>query len=684
MADLVIVESPTKAKEVQHILGHGFVVKASMGHVRDLPTKGMGIDLSSFKPEYVETDTGKRTIAGLKKLAKNSKTVYLAMDPDREGEAIAWHLQQALFLKKETTERVTYNAVTEAAVKSAFQNTREIDYKMVRAQEARRSLDRLVGYTVSPALWESGVKGLSAGRVQSVSLRLIVDRDREIRSHSKRKHFSAELAFSEYDPQFSAELITKPFANEDGLVLERALPEEASKVRQLTIDSVKKSEKTKRPPPPFTTSSLQQTANARLNLSSKQAMQIAQKLYEAGRITYMRTDSVNLSEEAIENIFAFAKSKGLSLPSTPNVFSGKSANAQEAHEAIRPTDLFYEGDDLDEQQKKLYDLIHERTLVSQLSPAKLANTVIVLKSNDHPGETQFSFEARSVKILSEGFMEVAGRVEESDLPELAEGVHVSASSGKVLEKETKPPSHYTEGTLTGALEKAGIGRPATYASIIENIKRKKYVVSDGKKLVATELGDRLVQILRPSDETGCTFMEYKFTAQLEEKLDEIARGENDYLTTVKDAYSVIENDTALVAEQVSKVDLSSASTEGISNPKTGKKSTRRQAAKTIKQESGGQSALGEKTCPKCSKKMVRRKGKHGPFFGCTGYPECKHLENIGSGKKDSNEAKGRPAKEGEQKCPDCGSGMVKRNGKFGEFFGCTAYPKCKKIVNVES
>lgn len=673
MANLVIVESPTKAKEVGHILGSNYVVRASMGHIRDLPGKELGVDLETFAPSYVPSDRGKKTIAQLKKLASDAEIVYLATDPDREGEAIAWHLEQALRLNKTKTKRVTYNEVTETAVKNAFKEARGIDYNMVRAQEARRVLDRLVGYVVSPALWESGQKGLSAGRVQSVALRLIVERDREIRSHNKRKHFGAVLSFTGYEPEFQAEWVTKPFANEDGLVLDRELAEKAASIKDVRVANYSQEKRKKNPSAPFTTSTLQQTANAKLNLPSSKTMQIAQKLFEAGRITYMRTDSVSLSEDAINNVRDFAKSKNLPLPAQPNQHAGKSANAQEAHECIRPTDMFFEGDDLDDEQRALYQLIHKQTLASQLAPALLLHTKITFKAVEAIDEICFEYVSNAVEIIQPGFMTVMGKVEETFVPALDDGSTHTAEHGKVVEKETKPPSHFTEGTLTAALEKKGIGRPATYASIIDNIKRKKYVVLQGKKLVATDLGDKLVQILRPSDEQGCTFMEYEFTSELEEKLDEIARGESHYRQTIGAAYTVIETDTEKVSEQIKVVDIAGASTQSLSGGKAGAKSVRRNKASEVRGEKTS-GTLGQKTCPKCSKPLVRRNGKHGPFWGCTGFPECKHIENEKKAQTQSSE----------KTCPRCGKAMYLRNGAYGKFYGCSGFPSCKQTVKVDA
>jgi DNA topoisomerase I len=671
MPHLVIVESPTKAKEVAHILGDGYVVRASMGHIRDLPQKELGVDLQNFVPAYEPSDRGRSTIAQLKKLAKNADIVYLATDPDREGEAIAWHLKEALFLKKERTKRVAYNSITESAVKKAFQEASDIDIDMVRAQEARRVLDRLVGYIVSPELWNSGVKGLSAGRVQSVALRLVVERDREIRNHAKRKHFGAELFFEGTNPDFSATWMTKEFADEDGLVMDRSLAELAASVIEVVVEEFSEKTSTKKPPAPFTTSTLQQTANKKLDYSSSKTMQVAQKLFESGHITYMRTDSVNICDEALADIRAFAESKNLPIPGSPNQHSGRSANAQEAHECVRPTDMFFDSSQLSGDEKALYDLIHAQTLVSQLAPAKVREKTLILRSTEEIEEKTFRFTEKDIQIEFPGYMEVAGRIEEKSLPELDTGDVLDVSSGKVLEKETKPPSHFTEGTLTAALEKKGIGRPATYASILENIKRRKYVSIQGKKLLATDLGDKLVQILRPDGEGGCTFMEYEFTSELEAKLDEIAQGSAQYRETISAAYEVIRQDTEKVGEQLKIVNISSASTETLAQPKSGKKSTRRNKASVVKKAEGQKSALGARECPKCQKDLVRRNGKHGPFWGCSGYPECKHIENDTP-----------PSKATDKKCPDCGKPMALRNGKYGKFYGCTGFPTCKKIEKV--
>jgi DNA topoisomerase-1 len=676
MKDLVIVESPTKAKEVAHILGDQFIVRASFGHIRDLPQKDMGVNLETFEPLYEPSDRGKKTIAQLKKIVREVRTVYLATDPDREGEAIAWHLKEVLRLKSDRTKRVTYQSLTESAVKAALKEAGEINYKRVKAQEARRVLDRLVGYVVSPELWKSGAQGLSAGRVQSVALRLVVERDREIRDHSKRNHFGAQLFFDETSPMFSAEWVTKSFADEDGLVLNRELAEHAAGVKTVEVESFDTKVVTKKPTAPFTTSTLQQEGNKKLNWSSAKTMQVAQKLFESGRITYMRTDSVEICDEALDNIRAFAESKGYPIPQTPQQHSGRTANAQEAHECVRPTEMFFEGEGLTGDEKDLYELIHQRTLVSQLASAKVREKTLVLRSlNEFEGK-HFKFTEKEIEVTSPGYMDVTGKVEEKILPDLQVGEKLEVDRSKVLEKETKPPSHFTEGTLTAALEKRGIGRPATFASILENIKRRKYVTVQGKKLMATELGDKLVQILRPDSEKGCQFMEYEFTSRMEEQLDEIAIGNAHYKPMVSTAYKAILEDAAKVGELVGSVSLTSVGTDSIVAPKSGKKSTRRNKASVVRKAAGEQSALAKKTCPKCGKNLARRKGKHGPFWGCTGYPECRFIENEKS-------AKSTPSKEkSDKQCPNCGKGMILINGQYGKFYGCSGYPECKTIEKV--
>lgn len=648
MSQLVIVESPKKAKEFAHILGSNYIVKASVGHIRDLPLKELGIDTQSLIPKYEPTDRGKKVIAELKQMAKHADFVYLATDPDREGEAISWHLAEALRLRPNSFKRVTTNEITERGVRRALEQPREIDMCLVRAQEARRVLDRLVGYIVSPALWDSGVRGLSAGRVQSVALRLIVERSRVIANHVKVFHFGAKLDLDADMPE-AITWNTKPYANEDGLVMDRGIAEEAASAREVRVLDQSTSPSQRKAPAPFTTSSLQQAANARLGLSSKESMALAQSLFDSGKITYHRTDSVRISEEGLENIRNFARSQGLPIPNTPVFHKGKAANAQEAHECIRPTDMFVEPRSMSGPEQALYELIHRQTLACQMPEAKLSVTKAVFEFVHPQTQNVFTYDITTQLIDELGFMAVQGKVKESTMPDFRVGDVIPVMNGRVTDEETKPPSFFTEATLVKKLEQLGIGRPSTYAAIIENIKNRRYVDVQGKSLVATSLGDSLVTALRPNEESGCTFMEYDYTALLEESLDAIARGETDYVSVVSQAFGIINQDAQLTRQNIQSSGLANASTDAVykkgsrrSSSGSGKKTTRKKASTGTRSRTGtakrsgsgtqgtrnnnrnsgarSTASSGSKSCPKCSTNMALRNGRYGEFWSC---PSCR-------------------------------------------------------------
>ena len=592
-AKLLILESPGKVKKVQEILGPGWKVAASVGHVRDLPTKEMGVAARDFKPQYVPTDRGKEVLARLAGLVKNADAIYLATDPDREGEAIAWHLADALKLKD--AKRVTYAEITEKVIKTALDAPRSIDMALVAAQEGRRVLDRFCGYMVSGPLSNVAGQKLSAGRVQSPAVRLVVEREREIQNFYSMTHYGAELTFENVDnitDGWKATWQVKPWLEEGkGYLADRSLAEKAASLRSLEVIDCQESESRSAPPAPFTTSSLQQAASNALKFSPKQTMQLAQKLYEGGHITYMRTDSPNLSLDAVEAIRAFCESQNWPLVEKPRTWKSKEG-AQEAHEAIRPTHIGVEdaGDTAD--KKALYRLIRLRSLASQLEDAVYA--VRVLQLGAELDGKQAVFEARGRTMLSQGWKVLAANdaaTEDADdsaepenpVPAMKPGTCPTALSGAVLTKKTKPAARYTEASLVRELEKRGIGRPSTYAAILDTIMIRGYVKTEKRNLVPTPLGAVVVDSLCGN----FSFVEYEFTRTMEQALDDMAAGKAQYRTVISEAHTRLEQELQTFAKATGKV------------------------------------------CGKCGKAMVHRikkPGKDGKggydFWGCSGYPDC--------------------------------------------------------------
>ena len=592
-AKLLILESPGKVKKVQEILGPGWKVAASVGHVRDLPTKEMGVVGPDFKPHYVPTDRGKEVLARLAGFVKNADAVYLATDPDREGEAIAWHLADVLKLKD--AKRVTYAEITEKAIKAALDAPRSIDMALVAAQEGRRVLDRFCGYMVSGPLSNAAGQKLSAGRVQSPAVRLVVEREREIQNFYSMTHYGAELTFENVDnitDGWKACWLVKPWLEEGKeYLVDRSLAEKAASLRSLEVIDCKESESSSAPPAPFTTSSLQQAASNALKFSPKQTMQLAQKLYEGGHITYMRTDSPNLSLDAVETIRTFCESQNWPLVEKPRTWKSKEG-AQEAHEAIRPTHIEVEdaGDTADE--KALYRLIRLRSLASQLKDAVYA--VRVLQLGAELDGKQAVFEARGRTMLSQGWKVLTANdaatedaddsaEQENPVPVMKPGTSPTALSGAVLTKRTKPAARYTEASLVRELEKLGIGRPSTYAAILDTIMSRGYVKTEKRNLVPTPLGAVVVDSLCGN----FSFVEYEFTRTMEQALDDMAAGKAQYRTVISEAHARLEQEVQTFARATGKI------------------------------------------CEKCGKAMVHRikkPGKDGKggydFWGCTGWPEC--------------------------------------------------------------
>jgi DNA topoisomerase-1 len=667
MKRLVIVESPTKAKTLSPMLGSGYTVRASMGHVRDLPTNALGVDVEhGFRPTYHVLRLKSKTLKSLRSALEESGELYLATDPDREGEAIAWHLLQVLKPQGRLVRRVTFHEITPGAIQAAFAHPHAgVDMELVNAQQARRVLDRLVGYQVSPLLWKT-TGGKSAGRVQSVALRLVVDREREIAAFVPVEYWSihADLAkVDDHTQHFMARLLQignqkvgldQPIHLKTKEDAERIIAElEGAAYR---VKDVRREKKTRRPWPPFTTSTLQQAASARLRMSPGETMKVAQELYEGvdigegkpvGLITYMRTDSTAVSPEAqaaarkwVEEAFGSRY-----LPNTPPSYKTRVKNAQEAHEAIRPTDVNRTPDKirphLSQRQYRVYDLIWRRFVASQMSPAVYdVTTVNVLAAVE--GKPPFLFRATGRVLLFDGFLRVWQEPEEkagdddSDesqaLPELAASEPLDLLALIPRQHFTQPPPRYTEATLVKALEERGIGRPSTYASIVATLKAREYVYLDGRHLRPTPLGEATCDALIAAFPD---MMDYGFTAQVEDWLDDVSRGEKDWVTALREFYEPFSQALAQAQAKMSSVPRPEQSAPGSQQPvsrpargnETTKKSRRRFAARKGKTKGSAVHEPGV-VCPLCGSPMVRRTGKHGQFLGCSRYPQCKGTRNL--------------------------------------------------------
>lgn len=598
MTILMIVESPHKAKEIGKFLGAEYDVRASYGHVRDLPAKGqedgelvVGIS-REFAARYIVGERSRGAVKKLKDAARRADRVVLATDPDREGEAIAWHLKQVLGLKD--ADRVTYQEISAKAVRAALAQPRKIDMALVRAQEARRLLDRMVGYTVSPILSGQSSQSLSAGRVQTPALRLVVEREREIATFVPMNHFGVELGF---DGNWKAQWVIKPHLQEgEEYWMDGEAASELARCRRLRVEDFADGRAFEAPPAPFTTSTLQQEASKKLGMKVKEVMDAAQSLFDSGHITYHRTDNPNFLDEGHGLIRAYANGAGLPLADKPRTWKSK-AGAQEGHEAIRPVDLEKEAAGATDAQRRLYQLIRCRALASQMIDAEYATRTVRLQSLDAApirGVTP-SFVAKGRVLTNPGWRKVYGvGVDEDDdedrasehsnpIPVLQKGAEVTATSGRRLDKVTKPPQRFTEADLVKELEARGIGRPSTYASIIGTISGRAYVVSAGPKgkyLAPSDTGCAVVDALVGK----CQFADYEFTANIETELDEVAAGQRQYKTILQASWTQLEGELAGL-----KVDLPEEP---------------------------------QHACPDCGKPLRRRKGKKGFFWGCSGYPEC--------------------------------------------------------------
>ncbi len=653
---LVVVESPTKVKTIQKYLSSAFIVKASMGHVRDLPKSQLGVDpKKGFKPKYVVSPTKKKVLDELKKAAEKVDTLYVATDPDREGEAIGWHLAQELDVDKKNVFRITFNEITERAVKAAFLKPGKIDLKKVDAQQARRILDRLVGYSLSPLLWDKVQRGLSAGRVQSVAVRIIVDREREIQAFVPVEYWSlhARLATT-LPPEFVATLKEvggekASLADEQGT---RALMASLEGARYV-VKAVTRGERRRNPAPPFITSTLQQEAGRKLGFTAKKTMTVAQQLYEGidlgaegpeGLITYMRTDSVRVAREAQDEAREWLTGRlGREyVPDTAPVYRSR-GSAQEAHEAVRPSEVRHDPKSiaafLNKDQLALYRLIWERFLASQMMPA-VYDTV---SADIEAGRCLFRAQGSVLKF--KGFTAVyeESREDEVRSDEDAEGAMPELREGEVLrlvelepkQHFTQPPPRYTEASLIKALEELGIGRPSTYASILGTIINDRgYVHRERRALIPTELGTEVTDLLKPYFPE---IMDVEFTAQMEDRLDKIEEGDRKWVDTVQEFYTPFKRDL----EKAKK---------GMRNVKVG--------------------APTDEKCPECGEALLERRGRFGKFLACSAYPDCKYTRNLGG----SERAADQPT---DEICPTCSKPMVIKHGRYGKFIACSGYPECK-------
>lgn len=669
MTDLVIVESPGKVKKLGALLGSGYRVMASVGHVRDLPGREMGIAPPDFEPAYVPTERGKDVLAKLRQAAKEANSVWLATDPDREGEAIAWHLADALGLKN--AKRVTFTAITKAKVDAAMQSPREIDMARVRAQEARRVLDRMVGYRVSPVLSDRAGQALSAGRVQSPAVRLVVDREREIAAFKVTQHYGVELSFLGEGEQgeWKAAWNVKPhLAEGQEYLLDKTLAERVAEAfghgdprRGLVVQSFEDSEKGRPPAAPFTTSTLQQAASQRLKFKPKQTMSLAQGLYEAGHITYMRTDDPNIDADGIAQIQAYAGANALPLAPQPRRWKAKEG-AQEGHEAIRPTDVNALEAGATAEQQALYKLIWQRAVASQLADATYAVRAVVLAGElDHDGQAiAHTFNASGRTLLKPGWLAVyaADEPEEDEdqeasnpIPELTQDQALTAKGGRLLVKQTKPPRRFTQATLVKELEKRGIGRPSTYAAILDNITGRSYVAEEAKGyLHPTPVGESV----RDALVSRFQFVELDYTRNMEDRLDLLAEGQDDY--------------RAMMAETWTALDEELTGLEAVEMP-------------------------AAHPCPTCGQALRRRKGRTGFFWGCTAYPGC--TTTLPDERGVPGKPKPKAATSGIT-CPKCGQAeLARRQGtskpkKRGikprpyDFYSCTGYPKCDATFSTGS
>lgn len=673
---LVVVESPTKAKKIGQYLGDQYTVRASMGHVRDLPKSKLGVDTEDdFLPTYVTPTKARKTITELKKLAKSADSIVLATDPDREGEAIAWHLLEAFKDKtlKEKSSRAVFHEITKDAVQDALAHPTEINFALVDAQQARRVLDRLVGYQISPVLWKKIRAGLSAGRVQSVALRLIVEREREINAFKPEEYWEVDLKlFTSAKEDLVARVIElqgKKFEPKSAVEVEKV--KSWADQANYSIQDIEKKERKRSALAPFTTSTLQQQSATRLGYSSKQTMMLAQQLYEEGLITYHRTDSVNLSAQSVKMARDYIKKEFGSdyLPSKPNTYKAKSKNAQEAHEAIRPTEAdpkLPADSSLTERHAKLYDLIFRRFVASQMVSAVYDVTTILIKGEQ--GKNNLLARQSGSIIRMPGWMALFPGSEDTILPDVKPKEKLDFDELLTEQKFTQPPPRYNDASLVKELEKRGIGRPSTYASIIEVLVTRQYVRRDKRNFIPTDIGITVIDFLIKYFES---IVDYDFTAQLEDQLDEIARGEKQWVKVIKDFYQPFAKKLAEVADTAERMKVPVKPLDqpcpkcGVSEAEFAKLMTAGETEST--RPEGYEAPVDEKGVAIKGEhgELVVRTGRFGAFISCSRYPECDYTANF--------------QKKIGMKCPDCKDGeVIERTTRRGKvFYGCSNYPKCK-------
>ncbi|OHB25229.1 MAG: DNA topoisomerase I [Parcubacteria group bacterium RIFOXYD2_FULL_52_8] len=682
---LLIVESPSKAKTIEKYLGKEYTVRASVGHVRDLPKSNKdAIDVEGgFVPRYEISPGKEKVLAGMKKLVLRADDVMLATDPDREGEAIAWHIKEALKLKN--PKRVVFNEITQSAVQAAVANPRDIDEDLRKAQEARRVLDRLVGYDLSGLIWKKVRFGLSAGRVQSPALRILVEREREIRAFMPEDFWVLQALLE--TPRKEQVLFTCTEEPKTKDETDRIL--KVGRAGNWHVLAVEESEMARKPKAPFTTSTLQQSASSRLGMSPSRTMRVAQKLYEKGLISYMRTDSTNLSEQALGEIAAvITKSFGASYLEARH-YKTKSKTAQEAHEAIRPTHVSDQHAGTTDEEKKLYKLIWQRTVASQMKDAKLLKTKIV--ANVDSG-TIPDFAANGSRVLFDGWLKADphARGEDVELPKVTKDEALKLIELMSEAKQTQPPNRYSEAGLVKELEKRGIGRPSTYAAIIQTLVTRQYVEKIDRSLKPTEVGEIVSGFL---EEHFANIISDSFTAGMEDELDDIANGKRDYAQTLKAFYTPFAKQVAEKSKLKKATDLGAAD-PGMKCPACGKemiiklgKSGKFLSCTDFPACTGALTMEGKvmegpkltgEDCPVCTKgKLVEREGRFGKFVSCNRYPKCKHI------KKDA-EIEGEAPKHTGVGCPKCKTGfMQERRGRFGIFYSCTNYPTCKYAIKAK-
>ncbi len=713
---LVIVESPAKAKTIEKFLGSGYTVKASMGHIRDLPKRELGVDIENdFRPKYITIRGKGKVLKAIKQTAEKADKVYLAADRDREGEAIAWHLANYLKLDKKAKCRLIFNEITKKAIQESLHNPKAINIDKVNAQQARRILDRLVGYKLSPFLWKKVRKGLSAGRVQSVAVRLICEREREIINFVPEEYWTihAKLEKPNFPPPFEATLIK--IKNRKAKIKSKKEADEivtAIKKEEFKVSKIQKRDQKRRPSAPFTTSTMQQEANRRLGFTARRTMSIAQQLYEGldigkegsvGLITYMRTDSTHISSSAQAEARKYIEENygGDYRPAKPFQYKSR-RRAQEAHEAIRPTSVYREPKSirkyLNDDQYRLYELIWRRFVASQMNPAIFEVITVDISAGD------YLFRASSSTLKFPGFLKIYKWTKDEEKEEEASQQLPPLEKGDLLrlldlianQHFTKPPSRYTEATLVKALEEKGIGRPSTYAEIINIIQERGYVVKEQRQLKPTDLGFDVTDLLIKGFPD---VISVEFTANMEDQLDDIEGAKVDWIEVLKDFYDPFSDTLERAQKELPKVEIDS----GIKCDKCGKpmvikygrygkflacsgypecKNTR-----DIRENGTGEVEIIEEeeleeTCDKCGRPMVVKVGRYGRFLACTGYPECKNTKPLT--KDASGKLKVEEEEVTDEICEKCGSPLVVKRGRYGKFLGCSRYPECDFMKPIDS